>query len=80
MLSFRAHSVSGLALYTLDLRYPNRKKSNGVRSGDLGGHNGFAIRFSAGNLLVRKFCGSRGMWGSIVMLKVGVAEYRPSSP
>ena len=28
---------------------------------------------------MRVSCGSRGMWGSIVMLKVGVAEYIPSS-
>ena len=56
------------------------KKSKGVRSGDLGGYNGFVIRFSAGNLLRRKFfCGSRGMQGSIVMLKVRVAEYIASS-
>ena len=34
---FRSSSVLGLFWYTLDFRYPHKKKSGGVRSGDHGG-------------------------------------------
>lgn len=38
MFFFRSITLFGLLSYTLDLRYPHKKKSNGVRSGNRGGY------------------------------------------
>ncbi|KMQ81420.1 hypothetical protein RF55_26375 [Lasius niger] len=38
MASFSAASDAGWSRYTFDFRNPHSQKSQGVRSGDLGGH------------------------------------------
>jgi hypothetical protein len=44
--SLRASIVRGLLLYTRPFSKPHKKKSGGVRSGDLGGHRFFEINWS----------------------------------
>ena len=39
MLSLRSSKVAGLLAYTSDLIWPHRKKSNGIRSHERGGHS-----------------------------------------
>jgi hypothetical protein len=39
MFSRKSSSVRGLFMYTRPLRWPHRKKSGGVKSGELGGHS-----------------------------------------
>lgn len=39
ILSFKSSTLAGCVVYTCCLRWPHRKKSKGVRSGERGGHS-----------------------------------------
>ena len=64
MASFNSFKLRGLWVYTLPFRYPQRKKSHGDKSGDLGGHGTSPKREMRrpGNMFRRTFIGACAVW------------------
>ena len=81
MLCFKSTVVLGLFLYTLFLRYPQREKSQALRSGNLAGHSVFPLCkiMQAGNITLRTCTAILGVRCSPVLLKPGSLGFNTKS-
>jgi len=64
LFCFKSIVVLGFFSYTLLLRYPQRKKSQALRSGDLAGHSIFTLHeiMWAGNISLRTCIAVLAVW------------------